>query len=348
MIMHVFLADESVLLRPVSGQDYYIKALVRTLKELGHKVMFIQPRYLHVLKTRSMLRGDIDIYVHHYYTNTVSDIVARKELPQAAHILYVFQLYDATWTPADRIKYLLYLYINSFIMDKFVVSGRKVYTDVIEVFKFIPQTNIYILRPFYECNVDTLRLAKKKFEEIIENKTLELIYVGRVNKARIDIQAIFTALKRLATKYSKIKFTLISMREMGLRFNGFVKRGNIELEFISRRLSDEEKRMYYERSHIFLYLARRSSAMSPPLAPIEAVCHGTIPILTQHTAQEFEIPHPLIINDNYAADDLVLKIEDVVNSYFEIFEDVYKGFRHFYSKARFLGELLKILNRELN
>lgn len=229
-------------------------------------------------------------------------------------------------------------------MDRYVVTGKSVYNELMHnPITLRMKGRIHLVEPYYECHCNSMEIARRKARMLLEENVLELIYVGGVNSVRINVQKLIDLLKLLARDFSKVRLTIISMRERGLKLEGVFRKENLEIELVSHRLPENIKRSYYKRAHVFLYLARLPSAMHPPLALIESVCYGLVPVVTQHVTRDLEVPEQLVINNDYCVEDVLKSIKNITENYLSIFQNTYKRFTNFYSKSRFVKDLSKLL-----
>lgn|GEM_PF-6225213 len=340
----MFVCDPNIVLRhPISGQDFYLQRVITTMKRLGFKVLILHPQDVKVLsnKMRILRKGD-DLNLHMHYVH-LSDILRSRTLfPKAKHMLYVYQLKDPTWSIYGELGYKAFLYltatsklVNYYITPSHILSK--------ELGFIVGSENVKVLGPYYPCD-ETLRelLINKKARDL-ETKHLEVLYIGRLNIFRIDLTSIIKSLKILANKGFNIRFRLVSMKEMGLPIqHKIVELNNLKIELIGRRLKESEKAEIYSKAHILLFIAKGYSAMRPPLSIIESVCYGVIPVISP-IITEFTSIRDIVI-ESTDIDTIVEKLGHIINAFEMLNKRIFTSFKDFYSKERFLRQLLAILS----
>ena len=338
----MFLCDPTIVLfKPISGQDFYLRAVIESFKSLGYSVLVYHPKDLSS-NIYKLLNHEVDVHLHYVDLRTL--IKVKSLIPKSRLHLYVYQFNDPSWGPINKLKYWTFLGMASLFINDYIVTSR----FLMQKLRLLSRRRIRLVEPYYPCDSSQHTLhVKEKIESLRSNNVL-LLYVGRINPWRIDISLLLRSASLLSKKGFHVRLTLISMKEMGMPYEYLVQRFNgdrLVIEFIGKRLNPNEKAAVYSRAHILMMPMKGYSAMSPPLSVIEGICYGVIPITSQIVAQDLSLPHELILR-RLDENDFVQKIESVIPEYAHFAETLFDKFKRFYELNRFLSQVKAIVGED--
>jgi len=339
--VQVFVCDPEIVLRhPISGQDFYLQSIITFMREHGFKVLVVHPHDIKALSNRISSDGN-DLYLHMHYVGFNDIMLSRILFPKSMHLLYVYQLDDPTWSCYGKYRHYAFLHLTAFskLIDYYVTPS---YDLSKKLSLIVDPNNVKTLEPYYPCDETFHNFLVDKKAKDLEEKLLNVLYIGRINKYRIDLALTINALKALANRGFNVRFQIISMKEMGLStqykiFNS----GKLRVELIGKRLTEDEKTEIYVQSHILLFITKGYPAMRPPLSIIESVRYGVIPIISPSITEFMHIND--IVVKNLGSKALIERIEHITNMFRVVSKKVFISFKRFYCKERFLQQLLSIL-----
>jgi len=338
--MNVFVCDPEIVLKnPISGQDFYLRRVIAFMRESGFKILVVRPHDIKVFSDK--MSDEYDLNFHMHYVN-FSSIASSKILhPKATHLLYVYQLDDPTWSRYEKHRYRAFLRLTTIskLIDCYVTPSHDLSK---ELSRIVGSGNVKTLEPYHPCDEAFRDLLIDEKVRYLESRRLNVLYVGRINRFRVDLASAIRVLKSLVAKGFYVKFRIISMKEMGLpvQYRAFGS-NKLDVELIGKRLTENEKAEIYAQSHILLFTSKGYSAMRPPLSIIESVCYGVVPIISP-SITEFAFIDDIVVK-RLEDKTLMKKIEYIVDAFKIINNKVFTSFKHFYSKERFLQQLLSIL-----
>jgi hypothetical protein len=339
--VHVFVCDPEIVLRhPISGQDFFLQSIITLMKERDFKVLIVHPRNIKSLSNR-ISSDERDLYLHMHYVRLDDIILSKILFPKSMRLLYVYQLDDPTWSCYGKYRHSAFLHLTAILklIDYYVTPSCDLSKELSLI---VGPNNVKTLEPYYPCDETFNNFLVNEKAKDLEEKYLNVLYIGRINKYRIDLALTINALKALANKGFNVRFQIISMKEMGLStqykiFNS----GKLRVELIGKRLTEDQKAEIYAQSHILLFITKGYPAMRPPLSIIESICYGVIPIISPNITEFMHIND--IVVKNLESKALVESIEHITSMFRIISKKVFISFKHFYCKERFFQQLLSIL-----
>jgi hypothetical protein len=320
---------------PKSGEEVFLQGLLKVIKEMGFKVIKVDSKRLFEIE---ILRHIKPSQIHLLYVPLKYLLLLKKAFPQSKLIYHVYYLSYATLPKYSEVKWRAGLTFMSLLVDSYLTTSLILARALKPIALF---RNVFLLEPYYECNYCSLdnnyELWSSKAEEL-KHSMLRVLYIGYINEWRFPYRAILRGLSKLKHKVHLMVYTVEHTNEVVYSYR------NITVSIYPRYLTDDLKCDVYRRSHFFLYLPLKNTAIIPPITLIEAVYHGAIPIVSSYIKKIIPtIPKINVVEDLSDLPSAIASLVDAVASQNYPFKALLKAFQDYYDKERFLSQLLPIL-----
>lgn len=321
----------------LSGQKYYLRIMIETLKTLGVDVELVSLQ--HFIKERKQYDS-----VHAYYLGFKDLIRLHKSCIDKDLTYYVFHIDDVTWKRTHAYAWKVFLISLQAFIDRYLVTSRSVYYWL----RAKTYRQVILVEPYYECSCKTfndfIKVIRKKFSD--NNKKLRLLYIGRLHPLRFNFREMVDVMKKLGSflrNYNiSVDLTVVSKIDINIRSFNY-KSGNVVVTFINKELSDAEKCLLYRTSHFFLFPTQGNTAMNPPITLLEAVYHGCIPIVTSHVLRDLKIPQQLVMKNPNTLPHIIFELFMNHTMLKSIILELYKYFSEYYDISKFVDALKRVI-----
>lgn len=322
-----------------SGQEYYIRTMISTLKEIGYQVRILSENELF----KEKLTGDM--HIHFYYVPLKNVIRLSLQYQDARKCFHLYHLEDATWNSIRRLKWKAAVALSRPAIDRYLVTSRGLQKRM-EKFT-IKDNEIVKVEPFYSCRCNSFSNIKPLIQQRIENisskKPLKLLYLGRYNSKRLPLAILAQTLKKYSKqRRGKLELKIVSMSDEISNVNRDIG-NNFTLKVRNEYLGKEEKCGIYREADFFLYLAGGNVAMNPPITILEAVYHGAIPIVTPCMLKDLCIPRELIAKDSTEVPAIIENLSEKEKAQKRV-KNSLTEFNHFYDKSRYVDSLKNLMS----
>ena len=322
---------------PRSGEETFLQNFVKILEEMNFKVVKIElPDLLNFIKLRYIR----PLQIHLVYVPFKSLILLKKAFPHSKFIYHVYYLNYATLSKYSEIQWREGLAAMGLFVDSYLATSPMIARDL----KYIvpPFRNIFLLEPYYKCNYCNLYINYKEWLSKIEelkNGILKILYIGYLNEWRFPYNAILRGLAKLRYKVNLTVYTLDKVSEK--RYS----RNNISVNIISRYITENLKCDVYRKTHFFIFLPLKNTAIIPPLTLLESVYHGAIPIVSSFVKNKIipNMPESNVVRDFEQLPNTIESLVDAIASQNYSFKKLLNIFYRYYDKKRFLSQLFPIL-----
>jgi len=320
---------------PKSGEEIFLQGLLKVVKEMGFKVIKVYSKRLFEIER---LRHIKPSQMHLVYVPLKSLLFLKKVFPQSKFIYHVYYLSYATLPKYSEIKWRAGLIFMSLFIDSYLATSP-ILTRSLRL--TTPFRDVFLLEPYYKCNYcsfnNNYELWSSKAEEL-KHGILRVLYIGYVNQWRFPYRAILHGLSKLKHRVYLFIYTVDKVNEAVYSYR------NITVSINPKYLTEDLKCDVYKRSHFFLYLPLKNVAIIPPISLLEAVYHGAIPVVSNYVKKIVPgIPNINVVEDLSDLSSVIGSLADAVVAQDYPFKALQKAFQHYYSKERFLSQLLSIL-----
>jgi hypothetical protein len=322
----------------ISGQEFFLYMLMKVLTRHGIHIKIIDINKL--IKSYEYCSYN---FIHLYYLG-FKDIVKLRKLCRKSNMIYhVYHVEDVSWTRMHEFSWKAFLLSIQPLIYAYLATSKSVYTWL-RLRAFLARS--ILIEPYYECPCKTFH--SHNYIDIIREKLhdneIKMLYVGRLNPFRSPPRILLEIAKGVSKKAKKPVRLIIVTKLENLSNINTLKYNNLTINIINRRINDEEKCELYRRSQFFIYFAPWGNvAMNPPITILEAVYHGTIPIVSETISEDLKIPDVFIANSVKEAID---KITLLLHNTSKVVHNIIflkKIFESFYGEDRFIDAFKRLV-----